>query len=91
MRDIRGGADVQDHEEGNMRKVALALAAGAFLLFAGSFPWKADATMVGTAADFARGCEGLFARRSNRLQIRRLLQAGLRDGVQAVRLLLRPL
>jgi hypothetical protein len=40
-----------------MRKVALALAAAALLLSAGSFAWKADATMVGTAADFARAAK----------------------------------
>jgi len=39
-----------------MRKVALALAAAAPLLFAGSFAWKADATMVGTL-DFARAAK----------------------------------
>jgi hypothetical protein len=36
-----------------MRKVALALAAAALLLCAGSLVWKADATGVGTL-DFAR-------------------------------------
>jgi hypothetical protein len=39
-----------------MRKVALALAAAALLLFAGSFAWKADATGVGTP-DFARAAK----------------------------------
>lgn len=40
-----------------MRKVALALAAAALLLFAGSLAWKADATVVGTSADFARAAK----------------------------------
>ena len=39
-----------------MRKVALALAAAALLLFAGSLAWKADATVVGTP-DFARAAK----------------------------------
>ncbi|MGE5260481.1 MAG: hypothetical protein ACM3MH_06340 [Actinomycetota bacterium] len=39
-----------------MRKVALVVAA-ALLLCAGSFAWKADATTVGTAADFARAAK----------------------------------
>jgi hypothetical protein len=47
---------VQAQEEGKMRKVALALAAAALLLFAGSLAWKADATVVGTP-DFARAAK----------------------------------
>jgi hypothetical protein len=72
-----------------MRKVALALAAAVLLLSAGSFAWKADATMVGTAADFARAAKNYS--RPDRLPLRRLLQTGLRDGVPAVRLLVRAL
>jgi hypothetical protein len=39
-----------------MRKVALALAAAALLLSAGSFAWKADATILGTP-DFAKAAK----------------------------------